>query len=234
MSTRREVQELVYSMITENTGASILDSGGAYGRHHERNSKRSLEDFIKSPECTLTIENWQGNIQFDCTISVFHYMVESLGLDDICKSFNNMSVENWDSNEFYGVSKEGEEFFLSQFEVEGDTWNTYNHESNLSQILQGCELVHNDTGRHYILVQAHNGCDARGGYTDAKLFVKDCEYFLAENCLFESVDVIGGEVVCHEQGDRINEKDIDSLKRKYKLNKDGSKITLQGDLLIGL
>ena len=48
-------------------------------------------------------------------------------------------------------------------------FNTYNGDSDLSQILQGAWLEDAD-GDTYLLLQIHGGCDARGGYTDAKLF----------------------------------------------------------------
>ena len=38
----------------------------------------------------------------------------------------------------------------------------------MSQILQGANLTINE--EQYILIQIHGGADARGGYTDAKLF----------------------------------------------------------------
>ena len=49
MSTNEELKQVVYSMITENTGRHMLDSGGAYGRHWERNQKLSLDDFESLP-----------------------------------------------------------------------------------------------------------------------------------------------------------------------------------------
>ena len=42
--------ELIHSMLTENTGSHMCDSGGAYGRHHERNANKTIEDFEKEPE----------------------------------------------------------------------------------------------------------------------------------------------------------------------------------------
>ena len=48
------------------------------------------------------------------------------------------------------------------------TWNTYNGDSDLSQILQGATILIDD--EYYWLIQIHGGADARGGYTNAKLF----------------------------------------------------------------
>lgn len=69
----------------------------------------------------------------------------------------------------YGVSKFQWDWLNSKCEVRVlNTFNTYNGDSDLSQILQGSWLEIND--EQYILIQVHGGCDARGGYTDAKLF----------------------------------------------------------------
>ena len=40
-----KTNELIYSMLVENTGSHMCDSGGAYGRHHERNASKTIEDF---------------------------------------------------------------------------------------------------------------------------------------------------------------------------------------------
>lgn len=58
------------------------------------------------------------------------------------------------------------------------TINTYNSDSDLSQILQYSWLTIND--EQYLLLQIHGGCDARGGYTDAKLFKPTEEYYIHE------------------------------------------------------
>ena len=41
----KKTKEVIYQMLIESTGQHMLDSGGAYGRHWERNQKMSLEDF---------------------------------------------------------------------------------------------------------------------------------------------------------------------------------------------
>ena len=43
--TTSNVNELVYSMLTENTGTHFLDSGGADGRMWQRNESKCLQDF---------------------------------------------------------------------------------------------------------------------------------------------------------------------------------------------
>lgn len=41
-----KVQKLVYSMLTENTGIHMLDSGFGEGRGWQRNQKKSIQDFL--------------------------------------------------------------------------------------------------------------------------------------------------------------------------------------------
>ena len=41
-------EKMVFELITENTGQHFLDSGGAYGRHWERNQKIPIEEWIES------------------------------------------------------------------------------------------------------------------------------------------------------------------------------------------
>lgn len=45
MTTTREI---IYAMLTSNTGSHMLDSGGAYGRHWERNASKSIYDFTSA------------------------------------------------------------------------------------------------------------------------------------------------------------------------------------------
>ena len=110
-------------------------------------------------------------------MSVFHYLTNNLEIDTIAFNFNelNTNPKDWDAdckeNNVYlsGVSVNAWLDLVSSNEVEvSRSWNTYNGDSDLSQILQGANLTIND--EHYVLIQIHGGADARGGYTDAKLF----------------------------------------------------------------
>ena len=179
-----DLKQLIYEMLTESTGTHMLDSGGAYGRHWERNQRRSLTDFENDKPETITEENgW-----IDREVSVFHFLAgedSALELDYICDNFNelNTDTKNWNGNsEAWGVSVEAWNDLTECNEIEeGRTFNTYNGESDLSQTLQGGWLTIN--GEEYLLLQIHNGCDVRGGYTDAKLF--KCPECIINHCLYE-------------------------------------------------
>jgi len=171
-----KTKEIIYNMLIENTGTHFLDSGGAYGRAWERNQGKTIEDFEREPQ-----EQWvyhkRGNY-LQRTVSVFHYLSQ-LETDWICDYFNEMGCADWDAEEVYGVSKAQWDWLNSKCEVTIEsTFNTYNGDSDLSQILQGSWLGIND--EQYLLLQIHGGCDARGGYTDAKLFKPREEYRIHE------------------------------------------------------
>lgn len=168
-------QETIFGMLKENTGKAICDSGGAYGRNWERNSKKTFDDFLKEspvsfdmPEFGDDIETTSEDIKY--TVSLFHYIPTVLEVDELCQEFNEMPVSDWDG-EAYGLSKKGEKWLKKHGFSFGESWNTYNGECTLSQTLQGTNLTLGGCGEgEYILLQVHGGCDVRGGYTDAKLF----------------------------------------------------------------
>tara|TARA_R100000426_G_scaffold12342_1_gene12322 strand:- start:918 stop:1601 length:684 start_codon:yes stop_codon:yes gene_type:complete len=175
-----QAQKEVYAMLIENTGKHMLDSGSAYGRHWQRNQSKTIEDFNNEPEEQITYDSRYK--EFERRVSVFHYLSE-LDIDYICEQFNelNRDATNWDSN-FYGVSLEASEYLdsLKNQDIEidelpyGESWstfNTYNGDSDLSQVLQGSWIKIND--EMYLILQIHGGCDVRGGYTNARLFKID-------------------------------------------------------------
>ena len=116
---------------------------------------------------------WKKFGEMSSTISLFHHLTECLTLDDICREFNAMSVEDW-NGDYYGTSAEGQEWIDSMFKG-GECFNSYNWNANFSQVIQYTMMKHIDTDEDYVLLQIHGGCDVRGGYTDAKLFKLKCE-----------------------------------------------------------
>ncbi len=164
----------------------MLDSGMGSNRGWQRNQNRTIEDFERDPMVSVEIpEDATTSKEIKYTISVYHYLTSSsLELDDLCEKYNKLKCEDWDSD-IYGVSTRQRRWLERHNLVAGDSWNTYNHDSSLSQILQGTNmnLKGNESNFEfpdYVLLQVHGGCDARGGYTDAKLFRVN-EYFPMED-----------------------------------------------------
>lgn len=209
------LQQLVYSMLTENTGAHPLDSGGAYGRNHERNRTKTLDDFL-AEEPEQYVADFDTKYPYiDRTVSVFHYLAgdgTNLELDEYCDTFNRLVDMARNSDDatmnqyaddcpYYGVLRPCWEYLqsLEDFEevqrgapyggrhLETFTFNTYNYDSDLSQVLQGgyCKI----DGDVYLILQIHGGCDVRGGYTDARLFrVGGYDEFLIHQYIWDYED----------------------------------------------
>lgn len=185
----KTVEQILTDMLTEYTGTALCDSGSVYGRNWERNQGKTQKDFENEPEVELECDD-NGNVE--CyIISVYHYLKNQLDVDEICERFNNLNVgaDNWDDDGFYGVSKEAGEY-LRRFNpnLHGG-FNSYNGESSLSQVIQGHHVSIN--GLPYVLLQIHGGCDVRGGYTDARLFVLVNDYDDGERGYMAPEDVYG-------------------------------------------
>jgi len=186
------IEELVFSMLTENTGRHFLDSGDAYGRNWERNALKELRDFRRQPLDEYTVHNLtQENTSLDGqphsvwierTVHVFPFLTEGgLELDDLCDKFNALTDDDWsDDSQFYGVTNKQHELLSSLDVTEVHGFNTYNGDSDLSQVLQGSWIRIDD--EPYLILQIHGGCDVRGGYTTARLFKPHEEYFMHEYC----------------------------------------------------
>ena len=154
-----KLDKVIYEMLTENTGSHFLDSGDHYGRHYERNATKTLRDFKAEPVEKVT----KSGGYYEREVSVFHYLM-NMGIEvtPLCKQFNkyNVGSGDWDG-EVYGVSKGAWEWLTSNYEVSVEkSFNTYNHDCDLSQVLQGTNLIINS--ERYIMLQVHGGCDVRG------------------------------------------------------------------------
>lgn len=215
-----KIENLVYSMLKTNTGINCMDSGGDNGRMWQRNAIKSINDFKAEPDVILSFDGY-----LDVTFSVFHHLTKTLELDNYCQRFNKLKCENWDGD-YYGTSDsqcrwlEKNEFEVNKHRNE---FNTYNWSSDLSQTLQGTFLKNGS--EEYVLLQVHQGADVRGGYTDAKLFKIESDYFLTEMAFFgldgeECLDFnSGGDVAIYnrETGDSeyLDNAGIDALCAKY-------------------
>ena len=163
--------EKLSDMLRENTGRSILDSGGAYGRHWERN--QAVESFDEQPEGKL--EFWihkDGTPDIVPTLNVYHFLLERLEYNE---DLDNRYREFVEREDLY-LDLDSAERFVNSLDgakgIYGDgkpfTENTYNGEDMLSQCIQYVYWT-DDDGAH-VMLQIHNGCDVRGGYTDPVVF----------------------------------------------------------------
>jgi hypothetical protein len=171
-------------MLTENTGAHFLDSGGAYGRHWERNAGMNVAEWDATPSATL--DNWQC-----ASVSTYHYMSDRLKFaPELDESFQQFADTMPDSG-WLDIIEEWLDTLplVTSRDIMPDGrhgWNTYNGEDNLTQVLQGTTFRLDDGygGQVFAIVQTHNGCDVRGGYSTPRVFEVSCdmaEYFPYDN-----------------------------------------------------
>ena len=174
-----DTEQVIYNMLTENTGVHFLDSGMANGRHWQRNQVKTLEDFKN--EDYIHYDKECGTI----TLSLFHHLDQALRYnhelnEDYIKHLKDKYKDNWPEFD----NRHGLESYF-----EGDTWiksnywsrctpgklnfeNSYNCDSVLSQeILLAWigDIYDND----FIAISIHGGADVRGGYTGFKFFDMD-------------------------------------------------------------
>lgn len=155
-TTTTRTREVIAEMLTENTGRHMLDSGGAYGRHWEKNAGRTLAEWDTQPRA------WAD--RWGVTVSVYHYLCERLEYVPLLdKQFHDYCAKNPDD----GLLSLAEVFAYNK-DSSAYTWNTYNGEDALSQTLQG--VTFSDGGEVFVLLQIHGGCDVRGGYTAPRAF----------------------------------------------------------------
>lgn len=197
MQVKTTFEQFLYDQFTTNTGTHFMDSGGDDGRQWQRNQKKTLQDFLDAPEVEL--DSWylehleEGATSEDLvpTVSTFHYMLNNLELDSICEEFNSLKCEDWDSDAAYGLSVAGAEYLERNGFRLGTAWNSYNYDSNLDHVLQGCNVYAEGDSEEfpsYMLIQLHLGADVRGGYTDAKLYRVSCEYFNTNPDVYGDLD----------------------------------------------
>jgi hypothetical protein len=148
----------------QNTGSHFLDSGGAYGRHFEKNQKSKI-DFRQN----IVLD------EYGATIPIHVYMYTMFSTDSNTKLFNKVLSKDYFWTQ--GALEElAEKFDIDYSDYGGG--NTYNSDNCLSQDFQ-YETFKYD-GQYYIIFQLHNGCDIRGGYTSSVVFsVDDIDYFFS-------------------------------------------------------
>jgi len=173
MKVTRTARKII-SMLKENTGRHFLDSGGAYERHWERNQGR---DFLQEDSCFVSIRaNDEGEPdEIMVTFNLFHFLNAYLEYDEQCKKWEKAFFTFADSDErWLDAWPEVIESFMvkKQWEDLGGCY-TYGQENILSQDIQFWQ-THNAKGDNLLILQIHNGCDARSGFTVPAIF-KLCE-----------------------------------------------------------
>ena len=166
-----ETERVLAGMLTENTGAHFLDSGGAYGRNWERNKGITPEDFQSRSAATLDV----SNDFLDVTLDVFHFLTDRLTyaptmqrMFDLFVAITSDERTPWlaDLEDF---AERMHDKYGGNYDEQHYSVNSYNGEDLLSQVIQWTSFVGPDD-ETYIGLQIHGGCDVRGGYTAPKFF----------------------------------------------------------------
>ena len=165
-------QSVLHDMFTENTGMSMMDSGGDGNRHWQRNQE--VVDFREREPFTYSFD---GNY-LEITKDLFWHLSDALEYDPL----GTTKFERWVKgdedrlNDLSGV----EEYVTGydnkhKFSQEVDSGNSYNDENLLNQVFQYV------LDRPQVYIAIHGGCDVRGGYTDYKAFEYEEDY-LFDSC----------------------------------------------------
>lgn len=171
-------ERVLVHMMRENTGASILDSGGAYGRAWQRNLS---VDFAKRERGSLKAYVHKGDkgpwLDLCADIDLFHYLVARLDYDRaLTRQYRKFVAGRTDTGHIEDMEA-FPEWIAEKRGVDADnvwTGNSYNEDNFLSGTVQyTCFQL---DGEDYVLLQIHGGCDVRGGYTAPQVFrTPDCD-----------------------------------------------------------
>jgi len=176
ITTQTKTQAVILEMLLENTGKSMLDSGGAYGRSWERNQTKGAEAITEAPAVTFDYGS--------PVLSVYHFLTEHLEFSPVLDAAwlvwdDTHPDDSWRENvetflDLFGVAEEGGFYESGRMEL-----NTYNFEyCLLDQTIQFTKF--DIANAEYLALQIHGGCDVRGGYTKPRIFqVRDfAEFFM--------------------------------------------------------
>ena len=184
-----ETSQVISDQLKERTGSSFLDSGGypqydseghyigssqGYGRHYERNQSRDFDS-----EDPVNIETWSGHGGLTVSLETYSFMRSCLDFDPVLNSLfreydlmiDPQRSSYWSENIETFLDRLDSLFGISGIYGEGQrvSVNTYNHDSLLTQVIQYTLFSVSDLESRVIL-QTHNGCDVRGGYSDPIIY----------------------------------------------------------------
>jgi hypothetical protein len=194
---------MISNQLAENTGAHMMDSGGARGRAWQRNQDAAAAHGMTVLEMFKAGSPafWDG---YGVTVSTFHWMSERLDYRaDLDERFHRWINLGWIGLDRYArgpetnhpgtvddyVERMTERGWIDEdHEFTGWT-NTYNHENCLSQDLQfrivGLNEHHPLGPASIVFMSTHNGADARGGYSDFHIYECD-EWEMFDWCNFSA------------------------------------------------
>lgn len=163
--TISKTEEVLQSMFMEDTGINMLDSGGDYDRHWQKNAGAGFIDLPPAYSSNGTP-----------VLSTYHYLAARL-------EYSEFQTEQFQSMWSHVVTPQMAEMieFVEYCELDTGNYgrdlvsNSFNWETLLDQNIQFIE--YRMGSQLYVMLQIHNGADARGGYTEPKIFTADEGWF---------------------------------------------------------
>jgi hypothetical protein len=159
MNTEEKVKQMYY----ENTGTNFLDSGSIYGYGYEKTEKYGIPQELYILDKDANLEDCE--IGYDVMVNLYYLMVEYLTYAEKL------------TNELHEFAEQFQDYYWTDII---DDWceengfkinyhdNTYNFDEVLSKVFQFWDIGNGD--EEFIIIQLHNGCDVRGGYTKPAIF----------------------------------------------------------------
>lgn len=184
---QKKLKKVASDMLKENTGQHMLDSGGAYGRHWQRNQTR---DFEKEPAVFVHLDGdaETGEIkELWGTYNLYWFMQNFFYLDRDTTYLNTkfrkfatteeMKHESWEDCLDKFRKEEKADYKYGEY--------TYNRGGDcvLSQDIVYDVIdfpLPDDREEQFVCIRIHGGADARGGFTAPYFFKCDePDYFVS-------------------------------------------------------
>ena len=182
--TKLSMAEIAQTMLTENTGSNIVDSGGYYGRAWQRNQSK---DFETEPATSVRFDTYRGKVSgYVGTVSLYHWLKLNFEPDDEMQA----AIDAEQGGTWFDIAERVAAKFST--EREAACTYTYNEPDNwdLSQDIQFWEIFTEDNYEpSHLVVMVHGGCDARWGFTKPyALKIKGCsEYQWRESAKIDCI-----------------------------------------------
>ena len=180
----------------QNTGAHMLDSGGAYGRHHERPliDESSLEVLVR-----VDPKYEDPDLCLEVALETGGFLDNLLEIDrDLHRQYEKwLEVEDSDNRmNWFETGQSFMEDILGYCQEERG--NVYNNENDLTQMYVW-EVYNRDPKLDWMykeddtvtVIYIHTGCDVRGGYGQPIFCRAKGEYAIPIDVVAE-VDLIEG------------------------------------------
>ena len=153
--------EFWQTLVRQNTGSHMLDSGKFYGYQYERDNVTNPIN-VDEDSAYMSLAHWLDgmfvpNAKWQNRID---NMVDEDGYS--CK-YSMDDVFTWIKSAQTGKNKKLRKKYADWKHTAPDY--TYGGESDLDQEVIVSYLYNTDTDEIVALVQSHNGCDARGGFS---------------------------------------------------------------------